>query len=153
MTTERVMASGERGAARDPRARRKHLALAAIAVLASPAAWLASLWLSWGVQDFTCSAAASADSDAPAAGLFVILLVMNIVLLVLAALSGVVGWVLARHSRAATQQAESDGGNGESANRPGVLSFLGVTAAVLSLLFCYGIILITANPLVFEVCS
>jgi hypothetical protein len=108
-------------------------------VFAAPvAAWIASLAVSYLVQDFTCSAAASTGAPPPGAGLEVLLLALNAVLLLVALAAGGLALVLALRA-----PDEDTAG----------LRFLGGTAATLALLFAFGIVLIGVTPLMFETCT
>ncbi|GAA1127478.1 hypothetical protein [Citricoccus alkalitolerans] len=110
---------------------------AVLPLLIPPIAWLASLGLSWLVQDFTCTASVTAGAPAPERALFVVLLVMNAVLLLITVVSGLFSARALRHGR--------------RAGAP-LLSFLGLSGCALAILFGFGIVLIMAMPLVLEVC-
>lgn len=110
---------------------------AVLPLLIPPIAWLASLGLSWLLQDFTCTASATAGAPAPESTLFMVLVVMNAVLVLITVASGLFS---ARELR-----------RGRRAGAP-LLSFLGLSGCALAVLFGFGIVLITAMPLVLEVC-
>jgi hypothetical protein len=118
---------------------RRDTRLGVVALLVPAAAWLGSLGLSYTVEDFTCSAAATSSLTVDADALRAVLLGLNAVLLVVALLAGWAGLSVARRSR---------GPHGSP-----LLSFLGYTGAGLALVFAFGILLIAWNPLVLEVCG
>lgn len=104
-------------------------------VLVPPAAWSASLGLSYLIEDFTCRAAASAGVADPGGTVLTILLTGNVVLLLLTVAAGVLGWRLWRRAADRTSR------------------WMGGLAAVLTVFFGLGIVLITSNLLVLEVCG
>ncbi|GAA1659215.1 hypothetical protein GCM10010977_08410 [Citricoccus zhacaiensis] len=110
---------------------------AALPLLIPPVAWLASLGLSWLLQDFTCTASATAGAPAPETALLLVLMGMNAVLLLITVVSG---FFSVRALRA-----------GHRARAP-LMSFLGLSGCALAVLFGFGIVLIMAMPLVLEVC-
>jgi hypothetical protein len=111
-----------------------------VALLVPPVAWFLALSLSYLVEDFNCTAAATADDPTPATGLKVTLLVLHGILLVVAVVAGLLGW-------RATRSGGSDRGRGD------VARFTGSVGAGLSLVFAFGIVLIAWNVLVLEVCG
>lgn len=107
--------------------------IAVASVVVPPLAWLGSLAASYTVQDFTCSAFASAARPGPDGTVLVLLLVGNALLLVLTALTGWGGWT--RWQK---------GSRGER--------FLGLVGAGMTPVFLLGIVLIALPPLFLEVC-
>jgi hypothetical protein len=118
---------------------RRDIRVGVAAMLVPPVAWALSLGLSYAVQDFTCSAAASASDPDPAASLRAVLLALNGVLLVATLVAGAGGLAAGRRSRRGKDS--------------GLVAFLGYVGAGLALVFAFGIVLIAANPLVLEVCG
>lgn len=110
---------------------------AALPLLIPPVAWIASLGLSWLVQDFTCTAAVTTGTPVSATALFVTLMVLNGVLLLITLGSGL----------ASVRQLRSGRCAGE-----GLSTFLGGVGLLLALLFAFGIVLIGASPLILEIC-
>ncbi|MFD2795800.1 hypothetical protein ACFS27_19725 [Promicromonospora vindobonensis] len=109
-------------------------------VLVPPVAWLCALGLSYVVQDFACTAYASAGHPPPATMIGAIVVGLDVVLLVLVLAAGGVAWRV--HRRAAPD-----------VERSSPLSFLGLLGVLLSVGFGAGIVLVAANPLVLEVCA
>lgn len=123
----------------DDRSSRRLTALATASFLVPPAAWLLSLGGSYVLEDFTCTAVASAGRTPPEWGLWALLLALNAVLLLITLLAGITGWgALRRAGRTA---------------RPNLVRFLGGVGAVLSLVMAYGIVLIGTQLLFLEVCG
>jgi hypothetical protein len=118
---------------------RRTTALAVASVLVPPAAWLLSLSGSYVLEDFVCTAVASAGRTPPEWGLWVLLIVLNTVLLLITLLAGITGWGALRRARRAA--------------RPALVRFLGGVGAVLSLVMAYGIVLIATQLLFLEVCG
>jgi hypothetical protein len=110
---------------------------AVLPLLIPPVAWLASLGLSWAVQDFTCTASLTAGVAVPDAALFTVLMVLNIVLLLAIVASGLISARALRH--------------GMRAGAP-LMSFLGLCGIALAALFGFGVVMIAATPLVLEIC-
>lgn len=117
---------------------REPLPVAIVSALAPPVAWLLSLGLSYAIEDFVCTAAASAGAPPPTETVRVLIVVLNIVLLLVTVVAGLAGFAAAR-------RAPSHGS--------GAALFLGYTGALLAIMFAFGIILIGINPLVLEVCA
>lgn len=118
---------------------RRPLPLAVISALSSSVLWLMSLGLSYGIEDFTCSAAASAAVPPPHQFLQVLLVALNGVLLLLTLAAGVIGFLVARSAH------QTDG--------PGAARFFGYTGAMLAVMYAYSIVLIGVHPLIMEACS
>lgn len=112
---------------------------AVVAVLVPPVAWLGALGLSYAVQDFACTAYASAGHNPPTTVIGAVVLGLDVVLLVLTLAAGGMAWRV--HRRA---------GDGE---RTSAQSFLGLLGVLLSVGFGTGIVLVAVNPLVLEVCA
>ncbi|MGW9551442.1 hypothetical protein ACWG8W_10380 [Citricoccus zhacaiensis] len=110
---------------------------AVLPLLIPPIAWVASLGLSWLVQDFTCTASMTAGAPVPEAALLVTLFVMNAVLLLITVGSGLFSVRALRRGR--------------RVHAP-LMSFLGFIGIALAVLFGFGIVLIGSAPLVLEVC-
>jgi hypothetical protein len=108
-------------------------------LLASPIAWLLSLTVSYVGHDFACAGAETATFTVSTDALSVVLLILNIILLIVAAASGVLGFRIYRSAR----------DTGESA---ATAQFIGVTGLAMAVLFVFGIILIAVNYLVFAAC-
>lgn len=104
-----------------------------IATIVPPVAWLVSLAASYVLQDFACSAYASAGAAAPDGSILVGLLAGNAVLLLVTVVAGVLGTL-------------------EYRREEGVRGFLGLIGLGSSVVFGLGIVLIAVNPLVLEVC-
>lgn len=102
-----------------------------------PAAWTASLGLSWAVQDFTCSAMLTAGAAVPGQALFTTLLVINLVLLAVIILCG----ALCLRTLLRARRVHSP-----------LQSFLGLTGVALAVLFGFGVVMIGSAPFVFEIC-
>lgn len=111
--------------------------LASSPLLVPPVAWVASLGLSWLVQDFTCTASMTAGAPVPETALLVTLFVMNAVLLLITVGSGLFSVRALRRGR--------------RVHAP-LMSFLGISGIALAVLFGFGIVLIGSAPLVLEVC-
>lgn len=111
---------------------------AVLALLASPAAWLVSLGLSYAVEDFTCAAFASAGAPAPAGSVRGVLLGLNVLMLALTVAAGVVSWRVLRT---------------EQAHRSALVRFLGQGGVSFAAVFALGVVLIGMNPLLLEVCA
>lgn len=109
----------------------------ALPLLVPPFVWIASLGLSWAVQDFTCTAAITAGAPVPATALLTTLLVMNAVLFAIAVIS-------ALYSVRIFRQGRRDGS--------ALLRFVGVTGVLLAAYFGLGIVAIGSTPLVLEIC-
>lgn len=110
---------------------------AALPILVPPVAWIASLGLSWAVQDFTCTAAFTTGTPVPDTALFTVLMVMNLVLLLVIVAYGLVS---VRDLRRGVRE------------RAPLVSFLGLTGIALAVMFGFGVVMIGATPLVFEIC-
>lgn len=111
--------------------------LAVVLFLVPPVAWVLSLGLSYLVDDFVCSAAWSVGAEAPATGVRLIVVVLNLVLLAVTAVAGVLAFRGRRRS-------------GRAAH---VMSFLSWTTVGSAALFGYGIVLIAASAFVLRTCS
>lgn len=107
--------------------------LAVASVLVPPLAWLTSLVLSYGTQDFTCSIFESAARPGPGGAVLVLSLVGNALLLVLTLLAGWAGWTRWRGGRRTER-------------------FLGLVGVGTMPFFALGIVLIALPPLFLEVC-
>lgn len=118
---------------------RRPLPIATISALASSVLWMLSLAVSYAIEDFVCTATASAAVPQPSETLRILLVALNAVLLLLTLLAGVLGFLAAR---AATR-----------AEGLGVVTFLGYTGAVLAVMYAYSIVLIGIQPLLLEACS
>lgn len=113
--------------------------LAVAAVLVPPVAWVCALGLSYVVQDFACTAYASAGRNPPTTVIGTVVVTLDVVLLVLTLAAGVVAWRTGRRATA-----------GDSSP---LFGFLGRLGTFLSLGFAAGIVMIAVNPLVLEVCA
>lgn len=107
--------------------------MAIASVVVPPLAWLTSLVSSYGVQDFTCTAFASAARPGPDGAVLGMVLAANGLLLVLTLLTGWFGWLRWRHGRRSER-------------------FLGLVGVGAMPFFALGIILIALPPLFLEVC-
>lgn len=105
-------------------------------VLVPPIAWLASLVLSWGMDELSCSAYASAGVTPPTSLIGTIITVINVVLLIVTSLAGVLGW-RQMHRLGATALAR----------------FLGLVGVGVALVFGLGIVMIGLPPFFLEVCG
>lgn len=105
--------------------------------LVPPVAWVLSLGLSYLVEDFACSAAASAGAAAPITAIRTTILVLNVLLLLATAIAGILAVRLRR---------------GRSVGHPTV-RFLGWGTIASALVFGYGIVLIIVSALLLGTCS
>lgn len=112
---------------------RRGMLMAVASVIVPPLAWLTSLVSSYGVQDFTSSAFASAARPGPDGPVLGMVLGANALLLALTLAAGWVGWLRWRDGR-------------------GVARFLGLVGLGSTPFFAFGIILIALPPLFLEVC-
>lgn len=110
---------------------------AALPLIIPPFVWIAALGLSWAIQEFTCSAVVSTGAPVPETALLTALLVVNAVMLLIAAASGLFSIRLLREGRNARAQP---------------MTFIGATGIGFSIFFGIGIVLIGAMPLTLEVC-
>lgn len=108
-------------------------------LLASPIAWLLSLTVSYVGHDFACAGAETATFTVSTGALSVVLFILNIVLLLVAAASGVLGLRIHRATR-------------DSGEAGATAQFIGITGFAMAVLFVFGIILIAVNYLVFAAC-
>lgn len=115
---------------------RRPLPIATISALASSVLWLLSLAVSYAIEDFVCTATASAAVPQPSETLRILLVALNAVLLLLTLLAGVLGFLAATRAEGL-----------------GVATFLGYTGAVLAVMYAYSIVLIGIQPLLLEACS
>ncbi|MDR7381036.1 hypothetical protein [Promicromonospora iranensis] len=120
-------------------ARRRSPALALVGVLLPPVAWLCALGLSYLVQDFACTAYASAGHSPPATVIGAVVVGLDVVLLALAVSAGIMAWRVHRQARDTEPSSP--------------LGFLGLLGLLLSVGFGAGIVLVAVNPLVLEVCA
>ncbi|MFC8923065.1 hypothetical protein [Cellulosimicrobium sp. NPDC057127] len=111
---------------------------AVASVLVPPVAWAVALGASYAVQDFACTAYASAGAPAPDAAVGAVVLALDAVLLLLTVAAGVVALRALRRARATDDD---------------LLRFLGALGLALAVGFGAGIVLIAVNPLVLEVCA
>jgi hypothetical protein len=112
---------------------------AAVAAVIVPAvAWALALGASYAVQDFACTAYASAGAPAPDAAVGAVVLALDAVLLLVTVAAGVLAVRALRRGRAADDH---------------LLGFLGALGLALALGFGAGIVLVAVNPLVLEVCA
>ncbi|GAA4431291.1 hypothetical protein GCM10023169_35670 [Georgenia halophila] len=107
-----------------------------VALVVPPVAWTASLYLSYVVQDFTCSSVASAGGGVAGGALSAVLIGLNVVLLLATVVAGLTGLAVARHA-----------GRGA-----GLLPFLGYVGAAAAVVFGYSIVLLGLTPVVLGVC-
>lgn len=119
--------------------RSRSAALSVAAVLVPPVAWVGALGLSYVVQDFACTAYASAGRTPPTTVIGAAVIGLDVVLLLLTLAAGVVAW---RTNRGAPTSDSSP-----------LFGFLGRLGLLLALGFGAGIVMIAVNPLVLEVCA
>lgn len=119
--------------------RSRSAGLAVAAVLVPPVAWVSALGLSYVVQDFACTAYASAGRTPPTAMIGAAVVGLDVVLLVLTLAAGVVAWRTDRRAR--------------TSDSSPLFGFLGRLGLFLALGFGAGIVMIAVTPLVLEVCA
>jgi hypothetical protein len=112
---------------------------AAVASVVVPAvAWAVALGASYAVQDFACTAYASAGAQAPDTAVGAVVLALDAALLLITVAAGVVAFLALRRARATDDD---------------LLRFLGALGLALAIGFGAGIVLVAVNPLVLEVCA
>ncbi|RLV56275.1 hypothetical protein D9V41_07555 [Aeromicrobium phragmitis] len=113
--------------------------LGTVAFLLPSVTWLLSLSGSYVVEDFACTAAASADAPPSTAALRAILIGSNVVLMAVTLLAGIAGWWLLRKAR--------------SSDTDAMYAFFGWTVLAFAILYAFSIVLIGIHPLLLEVCA
>lgn len=116
---------------------RRAATVAVVLFLVPPIAWVFSLGASYVVDDFVCTAAASAGAVPPAAPVRWVVVALNLVLLAATVASGVLAFL----------------GDRRSERSAPVMSFLSWTTVGSAALFAYGIVLIGASVLLLRTCG